>query len=69
MPDKTAVAPMDPSLQNSPVSGPIEGESTVTLDSAASTCFWNGTEFSEGARVESEGKTYECTFGRWVAAD
>ena len=36
MPEKTAVAPMDKSQNNSPVSGPTETESTVTLDAAGS---------------------------------
>ncbi len=69
MPDKTPVAPMDKGQKNSPVAGPTEGESTVMLDAAASKCVWNGQEFSEGALVESEGATYECTYGRWVKTD
>ena len=69
MTEKTPVAPMDKSQKNSPISGPTEGESTVLLDSASNRCFWNGQEFSEGALVESEGTTYECTYGRWAVAD
>jgi hypothetical protein len=69
MGDKTTVAPMDPKQKNSPVSGPIEGEATVMLDAASTRCFWNGHEFSEGAMVQCDGKTYECTYGRWVQAD
>lgn len=69
MADKTTVAAMDSAQKNSPVSGPIEGESTVMLDAAASRCFWNGQQFDEGAMVECEGTTFECTYGRWVRAD
>jgi hypothetical protein len=65
MAEKTTVAPMDPGKHNSPVAGPMEGESTVMLDAAATKCFWNGQEFPDGAQVECEGKTYECTYGRW----
>ncbi len=70
MADRTPVAPMDSKQKNSPVSGPIEGESTVMLDSATTTqCYWNGQEFAEGALVESEGQVFECTYGRWVRHD
>lgn len=69
MADKTPVAPRDPGKKNSPLAGPTEDESTVILDTAATTCTWNGQEFPEGALVESEGQTYECTFGRWVKVD
>jgi len=68
MAHKTTVAPMDTTQKNSPVSGPIEGESTVMLDAAASRCFWNGQQFDEGDMVQCEGATYECTYGRWVRA-
>lgn len=69
MADKTTVAAMDPAQKNSPVAGPTEGESTVMLDAAASSCFWNGQQFDEGAMVDCEGTIYECTYGRWVRAD
>ena len=69
MADKTSVAPQDPGKKNSPVLGPTEGESTVVMDASASKCFWNDQEFNEGAMVESEGLTYECTFGRWAKVD
>jgi hypothetical protein len=68
MADRTTVAPMDSTQKNSPVSGPIEGESTVLLDAAASSCFWNGQQFDEGDMVQCDGATYECTYGRWVRA-
>ncbi len=69
MAHKTAVAPMDKSRKNSPVSGPIESESTVVLKTAKSGCFWNDQKFSEGAQVESEGAVYECNYGQWVRQD
>jgi len=69
MADKTAVAPMDSSQKNSPVSGPSESESTVMLNAAASKCFWNGQQFADGAVVACEGTSYECTYGRWAKVD
>jgi hypothetical protein len=68
MADETTVAAMDSTQKNSPVSGPIEGESTVMLDAAASRCLWNGQQFDEGDMVQCDGATYECTYGRWVRA-
>ena len=66
MSHKTSVAPMDRKQKNSPLSGPIESESTVVLKTAQSGCTWNGRSFSEGDLVESEGVTYECNYGQWV---
>lgn len=61
-----AVESKDPAKRNSPTTGPVDDESTVVLDQAANTCIWNDAEFREGQRVDSEGKVFECTFGRWV---
>ena len=66
MPEITRVEAMDPSQQNSPVTGPIEQESTVLMDAAKKTCVWNGQEFPDGALVCSDGTSYECGFGNWV---
>lgn len=66
MADKTRVAPLDPGKKNSPISGPIETESTVELNIAKSGCHWNGQSFAEGDRVESEGVVYECNCGQWA---
>ena len=65
MANKTPVAPMDRNQKNSPISGPVETESTVVLKTAQSGCTWNGQAFVEGDRVESEGAVYECNYGQW----
>lgn len=69
MAEKTSVAPHDPARKNSPLVGPTEGESTIVMDASANRCIWNDEEFLDGALVECEGKTYECTFGRWAQVD
>ena len=68
MPDKTQVAAMDSSLRNSAKMLP-DSESTLVMEPGANACFWNGTEFADGSMVESEGVTYECSFGRWVQSN
>lgn len=60
------VGPMDPDKRNSPVMTEVQGESTIVMDAADRVCFWNGSEYPEGAVVTSEGGTYECSFGNWV---
>jgi len=62
----TKVEPQDPARKNSAISGPLEEESTVRMDQSANTCYWNDQAFEQGARVESEGTCYECSFGTWV---
>ncbi len=69
MPDKTQVAAMDPSLRNSSKMVPDDEDSTLVMEPGANACYWNGAEFSEGSLVESQGVTYECSFGRWVQND
>ena len=66
MTEKTQVAPRNPDQKNSPFTGPTEGESTVILDTAATSCTWNGRDFEEGALVDCKGATYECSLGHWV---
>ena len=69
MADKTPVAPRDPGKTTSPLVGPTDEESTIVMDAAANKCIWNDQEFPDGAMVESEGATYECTYGRWTKVD
>ncbi len=64
--DITQVQQQDPSLENSPVSGPIEEESTVRLDQAGKACLWNGQAFAQGDKVQLGEQRYECAFGTWV---
>ena len=65
----TQVQPRDPALDNSPIAGPIEEESTVRLDQAAKGCVWNGQAFGPGERIEAEGVCYECSLGTWVTIE
>ena len=44
MSDKTTVAPMDPALQNSPLSEPVDGATTVNLEREDNQCLWNGQD-------------------------
>lgn len=69
MTEKISVAPQDPARKNSPVLGPTEEESTVVMDASKNRCIWNGEEFADGSLVESEGVTYECTYGRWARVE
>lgn len=69
MAEKTSVAPPDPGKKTSPIVSSTEGESTIVMDASANKCTWNDQDFEEGAMVESEGKTYECTYGRWAQID
>ena len=66
MAPKTQVEPMDPEKKSSPKADPASQESTVVIDTAANKCFWNDEQFADGALVECEGETYECTYGRWM---
>lgn len=66
MAPKTQVEPRDPDKKSSPTAAPAMEESTVVVDTASSKCFWNDEQFTDGARVECEGETFECSFGRWV---
>jgi len=69
MADVTRVEPMDPDKKNSPIAGPVEDESTVMLDKAATQCFWNDQVFEEGALVEDAGSRYECSLGQWIKSE
>ena len=66
MSEITRVDSMDPGKENSPVTGPIDEESTVLLDGSEQTCRWNGREFPDGSKVCADGTAYECSFGKWV---
>lgn len=64
-----SVKEMDRASKNSPVMDSTSEESTVMMDVAGASCFWNGQEFDEGRMVHCSGKVYECAFGRWVRSD
>ena len=69
MPDKTQVTAMDPGQKNSPITALDAEPATLVMAPGANACFWNGAEFAEGALVETEGVTFECTFGCWIQSD
>ena len=66
MSDPVKLPAMDSTKKNSAIMASTSEESTVMMDVAGAACFWNDEEYPEGTMVDSEGKTYECAFGRWV---
>ena len=62
----TEVEPVDPSKTTSDIAGPMADEATVSMEMMEAKCLWNGQEFNNGDQVSSEGKSYTCSFGRWV---
>ncbi len=66
MSDPTSVDAVDPSKNTSEILGPTSDEATVQMDQMEEKCYWNDVEFSTGDQINSEGKCYECSFGRWV---
>ena len=71
MPNKPAepVANPDPARKTSAISGPTSDEATVSMDLANAKCVWNDAEYATGDRVSNDGKTYECSYGRWVEVE
>ena len=69
MPGNTKVEPMDPEQENSPLSGPVNEESTVMMNVNDQGCTWNGQSFGEGDFVYDGEAVYECSFGHWVKRD
>ncbi|MBI4006302.1 MAG: hypothetical protein HY356_06500 [Gammaproteobacteria bacterium] len=65
----TPVKPVDPARNTSTVLGPMSEQSTVQMNLQNEKCFWNDTEFSQGDQIISDGKCYECSYGRWVEVD
>ena len=65
----TEVEAIDTSKKNSEVLGSASDEATVQMDQLEEKCYWNDAEFSSGDQVLSNGKCYECSFGRWIEVD
>jgi len=61
-----AVESVDPAKKTSEITGLTSDEATVSMDLADAVCFWNDTEYAQGSRVNTDGKCYECSFGRWI---
>jgi len=62
----TPVDPADPGKTTSEIVGPMSDEATVKMELQDKQCLWNDQAFNQGEQVETEGKCYECSFGRWV---
>jgi hypothetical protein len=60
------VEPIEPSKRSSDIAGPTGDEATVSMEMMNAKCYWNDAEYENGGRVNSEGKVYECTYGRWI---
>lgn len=69
MADPIQVGPADPSKKNSEILGPTSDEATVQMSELDQKCYWNGTQYDQGVRVVSQGKRYECSFGKWIPLD
>jgi hypothetical protein len=69
MADPIDVGAIDPSKKNSEILGPTSDEATVQMSELDQTCSWNDIEYQQGQKVVSEGKKYECSFGRWIPLD
>ena len=61
--DVTAVGARDEDQKNSPIS---DGEDATVVADVDAKCYWNGQEFSDGARVCAEGTPYECHYSQWM---
>ena len=57
---------VDASKKNSDIVEAGADVTTVSMDLQDAKCYWNDAEYSRGDRVNSGGKVYECSFGRWV---
>ena len=62
----TSVDAVDPSKKTSEIVAATADEATVSMDLQDAKCYWNDVEYNRGTRVNSAGKVYECSFGRWV---
>lgn len=71
MSDNAAVTvePADPAKTTSEIAGPTADEATVSMEMMNANCYWNDAEYSQGQRVSTDGKCYECSFGRWIEVD
>ena len=66
MADAKAVSAPEAGKKTSEILGPTSDEATVQMNAEKNKCYWNDEEFSQGEKVEADGKCYECSFGRWL---
>ncbi|MGK0297214.1 MAG: hypothetical protein ACI9XC_000815 [Gammaproteobacteria bacterium] len=69
MGDAIEVGADDPSKKSSEILGPNSDEATVQMSEMELTCFWNDVEYDQGKQIITEGKVYECSFGKWLPQD
>ena len=62
----TSVEPVVPGKKTSDILEPDGDEATVQMNQLEEKCYWNDAEFGTGAQITTDGKCYECSFGRWV---
>jgi len=65
----TPVEPIDPTKKSSNITGPTSDEATVSMELLDAKCLWNDVEYSQGAEINTDGKSYVCSFGRWIKAE
>lgn len=65
----TAVEAVDPDKKTSEILGPMSEEATVRMDLQSEKCYWNDAEFAHGDQVSVDGKSYECSYTRWLEVD
>jgi len=61
-----SVDAQDASKNNSEIVEAAADETTVSMELQDAKCYWNDAEFSRGDRVNADGKSYVCSYGRWV---
>ncbi|MEQ8288169.1 MAG: hypothetical protein RIB78_00445 [Gammaproteobacteria bacterium] len=69
MADITTVEAPDSSKNTSEILGPDGDDETVQMSDMDAKCYWNDVEFQTGDKISSDGKCYECSFGRWIPAE
>lgn len=62
----TSVDPADAGKKTSAILEQNSDEATVQMNQLEEKCYWNDAEFGAGDQVMTDGKCYECSFGRWV---
>ena len=66
MTDTIEVEAEDPTKKTSEIINPSSDEITVKVTEMEQNCIWNDIEYDQGVNIISEGKTYKCSFGKWI---
>jgi hypothetical protein len=69
-PSLPQVGAQDPELRNSPIAEEEDEETDVVRQQqpGASVCWYNGTEYPNGAYVTSGSEVLRCSYGVWIDA-